>query len=144
MTGVEAVSEPEPAKRPDVTMLAENRTEMGFGRTLLALERTLMAWIRTDLSLISFGFTMFKFLDTMQHTSGSTVRENAPRNIGGALILIGGGTLIMAMFQFKVAMKRILVYTQTKPQTSISMIAGFAILLVALAMLLNMWGVAKF
>jgi len=48
------------------------------------------------------------------------------------------------MFQFKVAMKRILVYTQTKPQTSISMIAGFAILLVAFAMLLNMWGVAKF
>jgi putative membrane protein len=85
-----------PEKR---NMLAEHRTELGFGRTLLALERTLMAWIRTDISLITFGFTMFKFLETMQQASGSSVSQTAPRNIGIALVLIGVGTLIMAMFQ---------------------------------------------
>ena len=129
-----------PEKR---NMLAEHRTELGFGRTLLALERTLMAWIRTDISLITFGFTMFKFLETMQQASGSNVSQTAPRNIGIALVLIGVGTLIMAMVQFRVAMKRILVFAKTKPQPSLSMMAGYAILVVAFVMLLNMFGILK-
>jgi putative membrane protein len=123
-------------------MLAEHRTELGYGRTILALERTLMAWIRTDLSLITFGFTIFKFLETMQHaTGGSPVHGNAPRNVGMALILIGVTTLIMAMIQFVRAIKKISIYSKTKRQISISMTAGGAILLVAFAMLLNMLGI---
>jgi putative membrane protein len=39
---------------PDATKLAVERTR-------LAYERTLMAWVRTATSLISFGFTLFKF-----------------------------------------------------------------------------------
>jgi len=141
---MEAVSEPAPEKKLGVTELAENRTEMGFGRTLLALERTLMAWIRTDISLITFGFTMYKFLDTMRQVSGSTVSETGARNFGIALIAIGIGTLVMAMIQFRRAMRRILVFTQTKPQPSISMMAGIALLVLALAMILNMLGIGKF
>ena len=41
---------------PDATRLAVDRTR-------LAYERTLMAWIRTATSMISFGFTIFKFLE---------------------------------------------------------------------------------
>ena len=130
-----------PEKR---NMLAEHRTELGFGRTLLALERTLMAWIRTDISLITFGFTMFKLLESMQQVSGSTVSQSAARNIGLALILLGVGTLIMAMLQFRIAMKKILVFTKSKPQPSISMITGVGLLFVAAAMILNMLGVWKF
>ena len=130
-----------PEKR---NMLAEHRTELGFGRTLLALERTLMAWIRTDISLITFGFTMFKLLESIQQVSGSAVSQNAARNIGMALILLGVGTLIMAMVQFRIALKKILVFTKTKPQPSISMITGFGLLIVATAMLLNMLGIWKF
>ena len=37
-------------------------TELAFERTMLAHERTLMAWIRTAISMISFGFTIYKFL----------------------------------------------------------------------------------
>ena len=136
--GVEPISK----HKPDVLELAGNRTEMGFGRTLLALERTLMAWIRTDLSLISFGFTMYKFLESMEKVSGKV--DNAPRTLGMALIIIGIGTLVMAMFQFKTAIKKILPFSQTKRQPSLSMIAGVSILIVAIAMLLNMWGILRF
>jgi putative membrane protein len=38
-----------------------SNTDLAFERTVLAYERTLMAWIRTAISLISFGFTIYKF-----------------------------------------------------------------------------------
>ena len=38
-------------------------TRLAVDRTALAHERTLMAWIRTAASLISFGFTIYKFFD---------------------------------------------------------------------------------
>ena len=37
-------------------------TLLAVDRTRLAHERTLMAWIRTATSMISFGFTIYKFL----------------------------------------------------------------------------------
>ena len=40
---------------------AEKTTDLGYERTRLAADRTLMAWIRTSVSMISFGFTIFKF-----------------------------------------------------------------------------------
>jgi inner membrane protein YidH len=36
-------------------------TRLAVDRTRLAHERTLMAWVRTATSLISFGFTIYKF-----------------------------------------------------------------------------------
>lgn len=36
-------------------------TRLAVDRTHLAHERTLMAWVRTATSLISFGFTIYKF-----------------------------------------------------------------------------------
>jgi putative membrane protein len=34
---------------------------LAVDRTWLAHERTLMAWVRTATSMISFGFTIYKF-----------------------------------------------------------------------------------
>jgi len=118
--------------------LAEQRTEMGFGRTIMALERTLMAWIRTSLSLISFGFTIFKFLQAMQDKS-SGIRENAPRNLGLFMILLGMGVLVLAIFQFKRALGQIEVFSEKKPQFSISLIGAIGVLLVGLFTILNIF-----
>ena len=38
--------------------------QLALDRTRLAYERTLMAWVRTATSLISFGFTIYKFFGT--------------------------------------------------------------------------------
>ena len=38
-------------------------TRLAVDRTRLAYERTLMAWVRTATSLISFGFTIYKFFE---------------------------------------------------------------------------------
>ena len=63
---------------------------LSFDRTRMAAERTLMAWVRTALSMISFGFTIYKFLEAMLPQSTSPVlRADTPRNVGLSLIGIG-------------------------------------------------------
>jgi len=66
-------------------------------RTRLAYERTLMAWVRTATSLISFGFTIYKFFQYL--------REGRPDEVDGAfgprafallMIAIGLVALLMA------------------------------------------------
>ena len=41
--------------------MIDTGTRLAVERTRLAYERTLMAWVRTATSLISFGFTVYKF-----------------------------------------------------------------------------------
>jgi putative membrane protein len=41
-------------------------TALALDRTLLAYDRTLMAWVRTATSLISLGFTIYKFFQYLR------------------------------------------------------------------------------
>jgi len=69
---------------------------LALDRNRLAAERTLMAWVRTALSMISFGFTIYKFLQVIDEQSSIPVlRPNAPRNVG--LVLTGLGTLVVVV-----------------------------------------------
>lgn len=64
---------------------------LALDRTKMAAERSLMAWVRTALSMISFGFTIYKFLEVVQeHSAVPVLRPHAPRNLG--LVLAGMGT----------------------------------------------------
>jgi putative membrane protein len=73
---------------------------LALDRTRMAAERTLMAWFRTALSMISFGFTIYKFLQVLQEQSTvPSLRPDAPRNLGLALIGIGTFALITACVQ---------------------------------------------
>ena len=78
------------------TSLAGERTDIAFQRTVMAANRTLMAWVRTALSMISFGFTIYKFLNALPLGEGVAVlNAHSPRRIG--LLLIGLGTASMIM-----------------------------------------------
>jgi len=81
-----------PAKLADV--LATERTRMAAGRTL-------MGWIRTALSMIGFGFTIFKFLESMQskELASQTMGQHSPRAAGLTLISIGVFSLVIACLQ---------------------------------------------
>ena len=66
----------------------------------MAAERTLMAWVRTALSMISFGFTIYKFLQVIQKESTVPVlRPQAPRDVGLTLIGIGIFAVTIACIQ---------------------------------------------
>jgi inner membrane protein YidH len=72
-------------------------------RTRLALERTLMAWARTSVSLIGFGFTIVKFLESLQSSAaqgGAALLPQAPRYFGLALIGAGVLGLLISVWQY--------------------------------------------
>jgi putative membrane protein len=69
--------------------------DLAAARTLLAAERTLMAWIRTALSLLSFGFTIYKVLQSLQAAGQVPIEGATPRNVG--LFMAGMGTVAILM-----------------------------------------------
>jgi putative membrane protein len=90
----------EAAPLPDATHLAVERTR-------LAHERTLMAWVRTSTSLISFGFTIYKFFQYLresEHVSPTASVLN-PRRFGMAMIVLGLFMLVIATIQHRSNMK---------------------------------------
>lgn len=77
------------------TQQVDSKTVAAAQRTLMAGERTLMAWVRTALSMISFGITIYKLLDSLQRAGTLLPRDSSPRDIG--MLLIGLGTLSMGL-----------------------------------------------
>ena len=76
-------------------------TKFSFERTLLSHERTQMAWVRTATSLITFGFTIYKFF---QFEVGESVRPRThqiigPREYAMFMIAIGLVALLIATIQ---------------------------------------------
>lgn len=77
-------------------------TRLAVERTQLAHERTLMAWVRTAASLISFGFTIYKFFDFEAGRKAAEQGTNhmlSPRQYGMIMITIGVVSLALATLQ---------------------------------------------
>ena len=72
----------------------DRSTALAFERTRAAYERTMMAWIRTATSLITFGFTIYKFFQ-LEAPERERNRLLGPRQF--ALILISIGLLALAL-----------------------------------------------
>jgi len=117
-------------------------TQLAVQRTLLAHERTLMAWVRTAASLISFGFTIYKFFEGM-HQAGQIKGAThllGSRNFGFLMISIGLVALIMASIQHRQDTRELKMQYQAKFRSVAIWVAGLIALLGnigLLAILLN-------
>ncbi len=80
------------AAHGDSPLLSTN--ELALDRTRLAHERTMMAWIRTSVSLISFGFSIYKFFDYFRGPNPVSQGVMGPRRF--ALFMIGTGLFVLA------------------------------------------------
>ena len=110
--------------------MIDKNTELSIKRTALAHERTLMAWIRTATSLISFGFTIYKFFQEVQQESHRSTLIT-PRMVG--IIMIGFGIigLLFAQIQHQIAYKEL--KKEYPPiQRSLSSVLGALILCMGL------------
>jgi len=84
----------------------DTSSRLAIERTWLAHERTMMAWVRTGTSMISFGFTIYKFFDLQPfQRAPKTSVFIGPREF--ALIMIGTGVMgvLLATLQHRRAMK---------------------------------------
>ena len=93
----------------------------------MAAERTLIAWIRTALSMISFGFTIYKFLQAMQGSQKLSIRPNGPRNLGLTLIALGTIGLIVACVQHRSLLKQLHYSSSVGARWSLAMMVAVAI-----------------
>jgi putative membrane protein len=84
-----------------------NPNDLAFERTVLAENRTLMAWIRTAISLISFGFTIYKFFHEISENPGPTHRLLSPRKVGMLMIGLGILTLIWGLLEHRTIIKKL-------------------------------------
>lgn len=116
------------------TTLSNN--DLAFERTMLAHERTLMAWIRTSVSMISFGFTIYKFFQELSKTPEGQHQLFTPRIVGMVMILFGLLSLGLAQVQHQIAVKKLKQYYPAT-QRSVSSILSVLVLMFGLALFLG-------
>jgi len=117
------------------TMLADERTGLAVTRTLVALDRTLMAWVRTAASLISFGFTIYKFFQSLAQSERAADRLLSPRAVGLILIGLGVGSLIAALIEYRSQVRHLHLKFQAYGPYHRSIAAGVAATLSGLGIL---------
>ena len=107
-------------------------------RTRMAADRTLMGWIRTALSMISFGFTIFKFLEYAAEQGIRPLRTHGgPRDVGLTLIGIGIFALIISCLQHWRFIKKLSTDQAYKPW-DLAFIVAILIGLLGLVMFVSM------
>ncbi|MHA4844924.1 YidH family protein [Flavitalea antarctica] len=84
-----------------------SNTDLAFERTVLAENRTLMAWIRTAISLISFGFTIYKFFHEVSEKHGPTRLLLTSREVGMLMITLGLLTLTWGLMEHRRVIKKL-------------------------------------
>jgi putative membrane protein len=67
--------------------------------TIMASDRTLMSWIRTALSMLSFGFTIYKFLDSLAE-QGQLAASRSPQRIGLGLCAMGAVAILLGTWGY--------------------------------------------
>ena len=79
----------------------DTSTKLAYDRTLLAYERTMMAWVRTAASLITFGFTIYKFFQIEGEKIAQPHRLIGPREFALLLVIIGLVSLLLATLEYR-------------------------------------------
>ena len=108
------------------TVKAPDQLTLALERTYLAHERNLMAWTRTATSLITFGFTLYKFFEYL-HERGEAARGPellGARTFGLLMIGIGVFMLLLTTLQHWIQMRRLRVHYLSAPFSLALVLAG--------------------
>jgi putative membrane protein len=109
-------------------------TKLALDRTRLAYERTLMAWVRTAVSLISFGFTIYKFFEFERGGRAQSDEGIGPRTFALLMIGIGVTALVLAALEHRRSLHA-LVLEGSAPSSSLAL---------SIALMVGLLGVVGF
>ncbi len=85
----------------EITKEVDTSTKLAYERTRLAYERTMQAWIRTATSLITFGFSVYKFFQLERPTGLPQTSIIGSREFGEILVLLGIASLVIATIEYR-------------------------------------------
>ena len=100
-------------------------TRLAVDRTRLAHERTLMAWVRTATSLISFGFTIYKFFQfELKGQPPGPEHLIGPREFAMFMIAIGLVALLLSTLEHRRSMQAMRAEFGNVPVSTAALVAG--------------------
>jgi len=89
------------ADQSQTGLVLDRSTQLAFARTRAAYERTMMSWIRTATSLITFGFSIYKFFQLEGTTRVNRNRLIGARGFAFLLVTIGIFSLLLAILEYR-------------------------------------------
>jgi putative membrane protein len=113
-------------------------TRLAFDRTRVAFDRTMMAWIRTATSLITFGFSVYKFFQ-IDLGNKPNHRLIGFREFALAMVGIGLASLLVGGIDHHRNMKSLVLQYPEMPRSGTGIVAllvgvlGIAALLAVLS-----------
>lgn len=111
-------------------------TRLAFDRTWVAYERTMLAWVRTATSLITFGFSVYKFFQIVRAEGEQKTHFIGARQFGILLVSIGLASLALATVEYRQNIRRLGAGYQGRPRSLAVIVAALISVLGVLAMIL--------
>jgi putative membrane protein len=111
-------------------------TKLAFDRTWVAYERTMLAWVRTATSLITFGFSVYKFFEILRAENARTNQLFGARQFGLLLVSIGLASLALATVEYRQNIRRLGEEYEGRPRSLAVIVAALISILGIVAMIL--------
>jgi putative membrane protein len=113
----------------------DTSTKLAYDRTRLAYENTMMAWVRTATSLITFGFSVYKFFQFDTKGAEQVQRLVTPRGFALVMITFGLVSLLAGTVQHVTSMRQLRAQCPGIPRSVAALLAGLISILGILALL---------
>jgi putative membrane protein len=110
-------------------------TRLAFGRTRVAYERTMLAWVRTATSLITFGFSVYKFFQLQHVGNEPTNRLIGPHEFSLLLVSIGLASLLLAAVEHRLNMQELRAQYSDVPRSLAGVVATLIAILGIVALI---------
>jgi putative membrane protein len=116
-------------------------TRLAYERTRVAYERTMQAWIRTATSLITFGFTVYKFfqIDRPPNFKPPQGQLIGSQQFGEILVLLGLGALLVSSIEYRARIHALEQEYAHKKYPSLSVFLASAMSILGVLALLSMF-----
>jgi putative membrane protein len=109
-------------------------TKLAFDRTWAAYERTMLAWVRTATSLITFGFSVYKFFQIIREEGARTNYLIGARQFGLLLVSIGLASLVLATLEYRQNIRMLGAQYEGRPRSLAIIVAALISILGVVAL----------
>jgi putative membrane protein len=123
------------SKTTEKPIAMDTSTRLAYDRTRLAYENTMMAWVRTATSLITFGFSVYKFFQFDIKRAGEFTGLVGPREFGLMMITFGLVSLLAGTVQHVMSLRQLRAQYPATPRSMAALLAGLISILGILALI---------